>query len=182
MDVARPGAPGHGRLDGAGQVAGGAQRAPLRDEARDPRRPPFFAEAPDQVRQLAFGELVDQLRRGHRVVGVHPHVERALAAEAESAGGIVELDGRDAKVEEHGVDPLEPMGAGDVVEVAEVAPNDRGRGFELAQPSSAPCHGRRVTVDGEQAAAGLDRFQQQPGVPAGAQGAVDDDGPGPGLK
>jgi hypothetical protein len=74
------------------------------------------------------------------------------------------------------------MGARDVVEIAEIAPDDRGRGLEAAQLASAPSDGRRVAIDGEQAAAGLDRFQQQPRVPAGAQGPIDDDGPGPGLK
>ena len=74
------------------------------------------------------------------------------------------------------------MAARDVVEVAEIAPDDRGRGLEPAQLDSAPSDGRRVAIDREQPAARLDRLQQEPRMPAGAQGGIHDDAPWPGLK
>src|SRR5205823_9271715 len=109
----------HRGLYRRGQVAGGAQRPPLHDEARDPRRPPLFTEPPDQPRQLTLRQLVGQLRGGDRIVRVHAHVEWALTAEAEAAGGVIELHGGDAEVEEHRVDLREAVAARDVVEVAE---------------------------------------------------------------
>src|SRR6266576_655243 len=98
VDLARPCPPGDGRFDGGGQVARGAQRAARHDELCDPARPTLLAVFAQDPLELSFVELVDDARRVESGSGVHPHVQRAFAAEAESAMRGVELDAGETEV------------------------------------------------------------------------------------
>jgi hypothetical protein len=60
--------------------------------------------------------------------------------------------------------------------------DQRWRRIEVVKAFAGLRHRRRIPVDAEQASARLDPFQKRAGVPAGTQGAVNDDCPGPGLK
>jgi len=106
----------------------------------------------------------------------------AIATAPPVAPGVVELRARDPEVEEDGVHPLEAGLSGELGQVAEVAVHQRGARFEPAQQGPGRVHRAGVTIDGEQAAARLDRFQEHPRMAAGAQGAVNGDCPRPGLK
>src|SRR5437879_13208376 len=62
VDVARPCPSGDGRLDGGGQIKGGAQRAPRHDELCDPARPTLLAVFAQDPFERSFVELVDAAR------------------------------------------------------------------------------------------------------------------------
>src|SRR5450756_867062 len=59
VDVARPRGSRNGGLDGLGQIARGAQRAPRHDELRDPASPSLFAVLPEDALDLADVRPID---------------------------------------------------------------------------------------------------------------------------
>jgi hypothetical protein len=113
---------------------------------------------------------------------VHPHVQRRLGAEAESALRRVQLVAGEPEVEEHAVHLAEPRLAGEGVDVGKVRlQEDRAR-VEPRQRLGNPDDGLGIAVDPEQPAAGLDALEQGAGVPSASQGRVDEDRPRTGLK
>src|SRR5439155_26711053 len=100
IDVTRPCSARNGGLNRLSQVAGGAERAPRHDELCDPAGPTLLAVLAQDALDLGEVVLVDDLCRGELRVGVHPHVERPLAAEAEAATWVVDLRAGEAEVEE----------------------------------------------------------------------------------
>src|SRR5437879_5122128 len=175
VDVAWPCPSGDGRLDGGGQIAGGAKRAARHDELCDPARPTLLAVFAQDPLELSLVELVDHARRVERGSGVHPHVQRAFAAEAESAIRGVELDAGETEVEKDHVGRHEAGSAGHCVQVAETSVDDGRRRPGCGPPRSRGFDGGGIAVDPEQPAAWLDPFQDLAGVARLPHGAVDRD-------
>src|SRR5258708_16556414 len=113
VDVARPRRSRNGGLDGSGQVARGAERAPRHDELSDPAGPSLFAVLPNDSLDLADVRLVHAGRRSYRGGGVHTHVERSLSAAAESALGVVDLVAGNTEAEGDKVGSLESVPGAD---------------------------------------------------------------------
>ena len=59
----------------------------------------FFPVAPNDIGDFRFGRGVEPHRRGLAFALVHPHIQRAIGGEAESAPSVVELRRRDADIE-----------------------------------------------------------------------------------
>jgi hypothetical protein len=82
-----------------GQLLGVCDGACGDDGPGDPRCEPLFPEPADHRSQIALGVIVDDGRSPEPLLGVHPHVERSSLTKAEASLGIVQLGGRNAKVE-----------------------------------------------------------------------------------
>src|SRR5262249_55622421 len=65
---------------------------------------PFFPIRAYHLPDVVFFGACEPFGRGLAACGVHAHVERPVAQEAEAAGGLVELRRGDAEVEEHAYD------------------------------------------------------------------------------
>lgn len=182
MDVPGPRRPRDRVLDRFGELASGRERSPTDDEFGDPGRPAFLAESRDDPGELALIHSVDQLRGGHRLPGVHPHVERRISPEAEAALGCVELVAGKPEVEEHAVDAVKRCLAGEALEIGEVALDQLRWRVEAGQRLPAPVDGGGIAIDPEQHSARLDALEQGSGVPSASQGGVDEDTARTGLK
>ena len=113
------------------------------DGPGDPPREALLAELKDRVGQLLFARSRDQV--GGRVAGapVHPHVERFVALEAESAARLVELHRGDAEVGERAVDERHPEAVEHGVERAVVGVNQRHALVPRRQRARARAPARR---------------------------------------
>ena len=153
----------------------GSLVALARDRVRDPAGEPLVAvllEHPREPRRLV---AVDDVRGGHPARLVHPHVERRVLRVGETARGLVQLQGRDAEVEEDALHaPRADTGqhVGDLV-VDRV--HQRGPLGVRSEAPSGDLEGLRVAVETDQAQPG-ELLQQRLAVAAHPEGGVDDDG------
>ena len=87
-------------------------RSPLADDrVGDPAGEPLLAVLLEDPRQPVGRVGVDDLGRGDAAALVHPHVQRRVLGVGEAAGGLVELQRRDAEVEQHALHPGVPSRA-----------------------------------------------------------------------
>ncbi len=77
---------------------------------------------------------------------------------------------------------IEPLGAGDGDEVAEVAPAQHRRRRRGGQEAPRRFQRRLVAVDAQQPAVRADALQDQPGMTSGADRAIDVGATRPGLE
>ena len=104
--VARPLAPALGPGDHGGQGARGRQGcggAGLDDGAGDRPRLRLVAQREQKPGQLGLAQLVDEVG-GTRPAARHAHVQGPVDLEREAALALVELEGRDAEIEDDAVD------------------------------------------------------------------------------
>ena len=181
MGPAGPPRARHRRPHGGHEVVGRAQRAAPDDPPRDAAGVPFVAELEDDPGELRLGQPVEQVRGGLRAVRVEPHVERRRRLEGEPAAGMLELRGREAKIQQDGLGDADVVGAGDTVEVAEVAPPEDGPGAEAAQTGPRPRQRLGIAVDPEQPHLVRRPFQHRLGVSAHAHRSVDHPAPAAGA-
>ena len=111
-------------------MALGATR--LDDGAGDGARMALLAENENDVGEIALARRVDHVGRA-RPLAAHAHVERPVEAEGEAALGIVELHRRNAEVEHHAVDFIEPRFARGGVEIGKTLLDQR-------QPAAGGLH------------------------------------------
>jgi hypothetical protein len=79
---------------------------PCRDDrARDPARRGFLAVGVQNLREFAFLQARKEIVCGHAAARIHPHVQRTVDLEGETALGLIELHRGDAEIKEHAVDP-----------------------------------------------------------------------------
>ena len=175
VDVARPGFPRNRGLDGLSQIACGAERAPRHDELCDPASPTLFAVLPQDPLDLRDVVIVDDLRRGQSRAWIHPHVERPVAAEAETALRVVDLGARETKVEEDQVRRRKTVLGSYRAKLGKPSMNNNRRIAKLSQRVPARLHRRGIAVDPEQPASGCDPLQDLAGVARLPEGAVDRD-------
>ena len=99
----------------------------------------------------ASPRVADQVGRG-RAGAVHPHVERAVAAEREAARRVVDLEGGQAEIHHHAVQPLHAVVGQqrEHVRRRSRAAGAAGRGTARRQRGAAG-DGVRVAVDRPQA-------------------------------
>ena len=182
VDVAWPGLPWDRGLHRRGEVAGSAQRAPRHYELSDPARPSLFAVAPNDALDLRGLERIDNPFGGELRGYIHAHVERSVAAEAESALGGVELGAGDSEVEEDQIGLIEAGSFGNCAEVGEASVGHFGRGPKLGQRRLRGFDSGGIAVDPEQPAARNDSLQDQAGMARLPDRAVDRDCARFGLK
>src|SRR4029077_8065858 len=144
VDVAGPGLSRDRGLHRRGEVAGGAEGAPRHYELSDPARPSLFAVAPNDALDLRGLERIDDAFCGELRGYIHAHIERSLAAEAESAIGGVELGAGNTEVEEDQVGFAEAGIDCDRLQVAEAPVDDHRRGPELGQRHQAGFYGSGI--------------------------------------
>src|ERR1700693_890944 len=182
VELARPSRFGTCGLDGRSQVAGGVQWAPRHDELRDPASPSLFAVLPKNALDLTCVRLVDDTRRYYRGGGVHPHVQGAFCAEAESALGVVDLVAGKTEVEEDQVGCCKAVLSADRAELGKTPLNQDHRRPELSQGHPRGLHSGGLVVDPQQSATGCDPLQDLAGMARLPEGAVDRDRPHSGLE
>ncbi len=87
---------------------GGSEKGPLlafvEDRLDNGSGAGFLAEHTHGVHQLLAARLVDELFRRDSAVGVHSHIERSVFFDRETALGTIELQTRQAQIEERSVD------------------------------------------------------------------------------
>src|SRR5256714_6105343 len=71
----------------------------LHNRTGDATRGGFFAEIAKKSGQLFFAVTVDDRIRGFLGAWIHPHVERTVSHQTETAFGIFELAGRNTEIE-----------------------------------------------------------------------------------
>jgi len=110
---------------------------------------------------------------GAFAVLLHAHVERPVLAERETAPGIVDLLGRDAKVQRHTVNLGKAGRRQDAGHVAVPAADDSQAARKTLGKLGAARHGVGIAVDPPHRTVG--RFQHGAGIAAATEGAVDVD-------
>jgi hypothetical protein len=182
IDVARPGGAGDRGFDGLSQVARGAERAPRHDELCDPASPSLFAVLPKDPFDFGGVGIVDDPRRRECRAGIHPHIERPIAAKAEAALWVVDLGAGETEVEEDQVRRAETVCRCDRAKLGKASVNDDRSRPELSQRHPAGLHRSGIAVDPEQPAARCDPLQDLAGVARLPEGAVDRDRAPSGLE
>ena len=133
---------GHDLSEPPGRVDG-ALRASRNNRSCNRLSKPFFTMVAEDLRQFGGGGTGDEVGGRFADVGIHPHVERTVVPERESAPRVVDLRRGDAEVEQHAVDGVErervehgverrearaAEGEAGIVDRARVAPRRPGRG------------------------------------------------------
>ncbi len=166
------------QLDEPGAVGEGLLLAPTDDRGHDPLGLlllAVLAQDPDQLaRRVGVQDLGGADARGL----VHPHVQRRVLRVSEPAVGLVQLHGGDAQVEEDALDGREAQPVQDLGEVGVDRVDEGGPVAEGREPLAGEPQGLLVAVEADQTDLG-EPGQQGLAVAAEAEGAVDDDGPGP---
>src|SRR6266478_6461768 len=110
-----------------------------------PQRPPTASNAAARGRACASApsSSLTAIRRAWNVF-VATWVRRL---EGEPAAGLLDLRGRDAEIQQDGLGDADLVGAGNTVEVAEVAPPEDGPGAEASQPGPRPRQRLGIAVD-----------------------------------
>ena len=124
----------------------------------------------------------DELRGGRPGVRVHAHVERSVEAEAEATGRVVELERRDAEVEDDDIDRDHAERVDDGLEVREIALGDLDRVAAGAESGAPGVDSALIAIDRDHPAAGGDALEERGRDAAGAERGVDGSLPGPGLQ
>ena len=176
--AARNGAP-HDR----GQLSGRVDRRPpprVDDGARDAARKPLFAVLKNRVGELAFTRPGHQIGGGVAAAPVHPHVERLVALEAESAARRVELHRRHAEIGERAVDDGNAEAIEHGVEGTEVGVHEIDPFAPRRQRLARAVERVEIAVESDDPG-GAGR-QQRAGVPAEAHRTIDEDAAALGLQ
>ena len=123
-------------------VVNGCDGALADDRRGDPPGEPLLAVLAQDAGQVLDGVGVEHLGGGQVLAGVHPHVQRRVDPVGEAAVVLVELQGRDAEVEQDRGDRAEPEPLEDLADlvvhrVHQVHPVAE-RGEPLARPARAP--------------------------------------------
>ena len=80
----------------------------LHNRTGDATRGRFFAEIAKKSGQFFFAVTVDDRIRGFLGAWIHPHVERTVSHQTETALGIFELAGRNTEIENRPANFTEP--------------------------------------------------------------------------
>jgi hypothetical protein len=127
----------------------------------------------DHVGERPLVEVAQQLGGGRPARPIEPHVQRRVSLEREAALGAVEVQRRDAEVEQHPVGGGELLSGGDVLELLEVRVDEADALAERRQPLARDREHLRVGVEAEESAVRRRALEHGCGVAAGAECAVD---------
>ncbi len=116
---------------------------------------------------------VEHLRRRQWLVGVHAHVERGVDAVGEAAVVLVELQGRHAEVEQHGLHGVQSQVGEDVGQLVVDGVHQVHALAEGLQSLTGQGQGLAVAVDADQLGVRA-RPQQRLGVATHTERAVDE--------
>src|SRR4029079_9654660 len=97
----------------------------LNDHARDAARGRFFAKLTKDAGQFLFAVIVYDCCRCEGRLRVHPHVERTVSHQAETALSVLKLSGRHTQIEKHAADAANPELVENTIGVSEIClPHD----------------------------------------------------------
>src|SRR5579862_1701145 len=162
-----------GLRDDRGELARRHDRsalASLRNRSCNRLSKAFFTIIANDPRQFANGCAREELRRRLATRRIHPHVERALEAKREAALRAVDLRRRHAEVEKRAVDRLDAKRREDLRNFREPAAAKREAGIAKGRCRG---FGRRVAIDGDNAALWAEAGQEGARVPPAAERRVD---------
>ena len=135
----------------------------------------LLAELGEDFLELRRRRSLHDLVRGPVGAAAHPKVERAVAVEAESAPGVVELEGRDAEIEQNGVEsPGHAESLGDHAELREQPPSEMISTPDRLETSPRVRKDASIAIDSENEPIGPDASEQGAGMATGTDGAVVD--------
>ena len=167
------------RLGEGERFAKGRFLAQLHDLARDPARRRLFAELAKNARQLFFRVAVDHFGGRQFPARIHPHVERAVAHQAETAIGIFELARGNAEIEKRAADLRNPKLVEDAGGLAKIGPPQSHAAAKVRQASGRKLKRVRILIESEDIRAGP---QNRLGMAAAAAGAVENERAGRGAS
>ncbi len=111
----------------------------------------LFSVLIDYVGQLAFAGFVDQIISANWFARVHPHVERSIVAETETAVWIVERKGAHAEIRQDRIDLIEARFPSFDIEVRKIGVVQARASAELDETSLCGLESVRVAIQAEQA-------------------------------
>src|SRR5947207_15822566 len=85
-------------------LAKGRVFAHLHELARDAPRGRFFAHFAEEAREIFLAVFVDDFGSGQLLARIHPHIQRPIALETETALGVFELSRRNAQIKDRAAD------------------------------------------------------------------------------
>src|SRR6476659_8970853 len=95
------------------------------DRARNASRGRFFAELTKDAGQFLFAVIVNDCRRCEGRLRIHPHVERTVPYQTETALRVFELPGRNAQIKKGASDGANPELVENTICVSEIClPHD----------------------------------------------------------
>ena len=147
--------------------------AQLDDLAGNAARGRLFAQLAKNPRQLFFRVAVDHLGGGQFPARIHPHVERAVAHQAETAIGVLQLPRGDAEIEHRAADLRDPELVENLAGFAEICPAATSRARRNSARRSAREFERvRILIEGEHIRAGA---QDRLGMAAAAASRIENE-------
>jgi len=162
-----------GGRDHSCQFLSGAQRARRHDGPRHSPRQPLLTIPIEKIGQPVHRPLVHDVGRGRRPLSGHAHIERALRLKGETTLRAIQLQRRDAQVEQNTVDPLEPCTGSQRRQIAKVPLPQHHSVSEGCEFRGSMVERCAVPIDAEQMAVRPAPLQDAPGVASRADCAVD---------
>jgi hypothetical protein len=147
-----------------------AAAAGFDDRASDPSGIALLAILENQVRELLLADLIEQISGRRPLRLIHPHVERLVATEAETAAFAVELHGRHAEVRKRTVDTGHTTIVENAPKLTVVGMHQLDAIAKSLEPLAGNLQRLGVTVQAEQLRSA--RFEENARMPAEPDGTI----------
>lgn len=147
-------------FDGVSELVSGVEGAVSDEAAGEAAATGEVGVAPENIGEVFSGPVIDDIASGGALGGIKAHIERAILAPREAAGGVIELTGGEAEVEEDAMEGGEVM-LGGVVGHSGVMVMDEGNAIDnvwggCLELGTGEANGFGVTVEGEETSGGGD--------------------------
>jgi hypothetical protein len=169
------------RADGTGDELGKVERCAQRpgfaasnNRLCNLESKPFFAIVRYDLPYFVDAGVRQPLGSGNTAAGIHTHVQRAIAHEGKTPGGIIDLGRRHPQIKHDAVDRINAQALELIGERGKTSMNDcDARILALQLPGGR--NGFGILVEYKQTGIGIKLRQQKTAVPATPEGAVNED-------
>jgi len=149
-------------------------RAAAHDRRGDAASLRLFAVLGEHAAQLGLIPGVHDVGRRPAKVWVGAHVQRAFRAKAEASLRVIELDRREAEIEERAIELIEAVTPGHDVANREVAPNEYGSVSEPGKDRPRFIERSRIDVEADETAGRSGPLEDGLGVASRSDRAVEE--------
>ena len=155
----------------------------LHHQAGDAPGPGLLAILPENLLQLRLGGAVQQRGRGGpRLLRVEPHIQRLIPGEREAALGLLQLEGRQAQVQQDSRYPRQPGRFQQLPQLGVRTVEQLKSGGVVGQPGGGRLENVRVPIQAPELPLRADAVQDGRGMPPLTHGAIHIQAAGPAIQ